>query len=83
MKILKGLLILIVVLLAAVLIIALFVKKDYQLQRSVVINRPIDTVFNYIKYLKNQDHYSVWNKLDPAMAKSYKGTDGAVGFVYS
>lgn len=69
-------------LIVLMLIIALFVKKDYNIIREVNINKPNEQVFEYIKYLKNQDNYSAWNKLDPAMKKTYTGTDGTVGFKY-
>lgn len=81
MKIIKKILIGLIILIAIPLIVALFVKKDYAVQRGVTINKPKQEVFDYIKLLKNQDNYSKWNKMDPAMKKSYKGTDGTVGFV--
>ncbi len=67
----------------AILFIALFLKREYTVERSVTINQPVASVFNYIKYIKNQDEYSVWNKLDPSMKKTYTGTDGTPGFVYA
>ncbi|MEO5790231.1 MAG: SRPBCC family protein [Gelidibacter sp.] len=81
MKILKKILIVLVVIIALPLIVALFVKKDYTVQKEIVINKPKQEVFDYIKYLKNQDNYSKWNSIDPYMKKSYSGTDGTVGFV--
>jgi len=66
-----------------VLIIALFVKKEYSVKRSILINQPSQRVFDYIKYVKNQDNFSVWNQLDPSMQKTYTGTDGTVGFLYA
>ena len=83
MKILKKILIIIAILIVIPLIGALFVKGDYAVERQVVINKPKGDVFNYIKYVKNQDNYSVWNQRDPAMKKDFKGTDGTVGFVYA
>ena len=38
-------------------------------------------MFDYVKYLKNQDNYSKWATMDPNMKKTYTGTDGTVGFV--
>ncbi|HLT86261.1 MAG TPA: SRPBCC family protein [Sphingobacterium sp.] len=81
MKIVKKILIVLAIIIAIPLIIALFVKKDYAVQREVTIDKPKQEVFDYIKYLKNQDNYSKWNKIDPEMKKSYKGTDGTVGFI--
>ena len=83
MKILKRVLIAVVILIAVPLIVALFVKKDYAVEREVTINKPKEEVFSYIKFLKNQDNFSVWNKRDPNIKKEYKGTNGIVGFVYS
>ena len=82
MKIFKKILIVVGILIAIPLIIALFVKKDYRVDKEVVINKPKIEVFDYIKFLKNQDDYSKWNSIDPNMKKTYRGTDGTVDFVY-
>ncbi len=81
MKILKKILIAAAALVAVLLTVALFVKKDYTVEREVTINKPKDEVFGYVKYLKNQDHFSKWANMDPDMKKAYRGTDGMVGFV--
>lgn len=81
MKILKTILIIILVIIAIPLITALFVKKSYSVEREVVIGRSRTEVFDYIRSLKNQDDYSKWATMDPDMKKSYRGTDGTVGFV--
>ncbi len=81
MKIVKWILIVIVILVAIPLITAVFVKKDYKIEREVVINKPKKEVFEYIKYLKNQNNFSKWAQMDVNMRKEFKGTDGTVGFV--
>jgi hypothetical protein len=63
------------------LLAALFLKKDYSVERDVDISRPKAQVFDYIKLLKNQDDFSKWARIDPDMKKSYKGNDGYAGFV--
>lgn len=83
MRILKKILIVILVLVAVVLVAALFVSKDITIVKEVTINKPVGQVFNYVKYIKNQDNFSVWNQIDPAMKKTYSGTDGTVGFIYA
>ena len=83
MKILKKVLLVILILIAIPLIIALFVKKEYAVEREITINKPKPEVFNYVKHLKNQDHYSKWVMTDPNMKKDFRGTDGTVGFVYA
>ncbi len=81
MKILKKIAIVLALLIAIPLVVALFVKKDYHITREITINKPKHEVFEYIRFLKNQDNYSKWAIMDPEMKKSYKGTDGTVGFV--
>jgi len=83
MRIVKRVLIVIAILVAIPLIIALFTKKDYAVERAIVINKPKQEVFDYVKLLRNQDNFSVWTRLDPKMKKDFRGTDGTVGFVYA
>lgn len=81
MKVFKNLLIGLAVIIAIPLVAALFVEKDYNVQRQIMINKPNQEVFDYVKLLKNQDYYSKWASMDPNMVKTYSGTDGTVGFV--
>lgn len=81
MKILKKILAVLVVIIAIPLILALFIPKSYEVERNIIIDQPKQEVFNYVKYLKNQDNYSKWASMDPDMEKTYSGTDGTVGFV--
>lgn len=80
MRIIKKILMFIAAVIVLLLITALFVSKDYKVEKSITINKPKTEIFNYIKYLKNQDNFSKWAKLDPAMKKSSIGTDATVGF---
>ena len=70
-------------LLLLMLILAAFFKNEYTIQREIIINRPKQEVFDYVKQMKNQDQYSKWVRMDPEAKKEYRGTDGAVGFVYA
>ena len=81
MKILKIILIVLAILIAIPLIAAAFMKKEYAIEREITINRPETEVFEYVKHIKNQDKYSVWNMADPNKKQEFKGTDGTVGFV--
>lgn len=64
-------------------IVALFISKEYTIEREITINKPKQEVFNYVRHLKNQDQYNKWVMVDPSMKKDFKGTDGTVGFVYA
>ncbi len=83
MKIVKRILIGVVGIIALLLLTALFVKKDYKVERSVSINKPREQVFAFVKQAKNQDHYNKWIQTDPQVKKSYRGEDGNVGFIYA
>ncbi|ESU23197.1 hypothetical protein FEDK69T_13490 [Flavobacterium enshiense DK69] len=83
MQILKKLLLFVLAIAVILMVAGLFVKKDYALEREIIIKKPVAEVFKYIRMVKNQDNFSVWNKKDPNAKKEYKGTDGEVGFVYS
>lgn len=83
MRIFKKILIVILIIIAVPLIIALFVENEYAVEREITINKSKPEVFNYVKHLKNQDHYSKWVMIDPNMKKDFRGTDGTVGFVYA
>ncbi|HEY6915180.1 MAG TPA: SRPBCC family protein [Paludibacter sp.] len=81
MKALKiaGLVLLGIIILA--LIAGLFINGKYAVEREITINKPKQEVYDYVKYLKNQNNYSVWAKTDPAMKKEFTGEDGTVGFI--
>lgn len=74
--ILTGLVLLIVILVLAA-------PTDFKMEREIVINKPKDEVFTYVKSLKNQDKWSPWNMKDPNMKKEFRGTDNMVGCVAS
>jgi uncharacterized protein YndB with AHSA1/START domain len=74
-------LIVLAIIIAIPLIVAIFTRKNYSVEQQVTINKPRNLVFDYLKYLKNQDNFSVWANMDPNMKKEYRGTDGTVGFI--
>jgi uncharacterized protein YndB with AHSA1/START domain len=83
MGILFIILISLVSFIAFLLLAALFIKKEYTIERSITINKPKQEVFNYVRFLKNQEHFSKWVMTDPLMKKVLTGTDGTVGFIYA
>jgi uncharacterized protein YndB with AHSA1/START domain len=68
-------------LVAILLIVGLFTKKQYAIVREVTIERPPQTVFDFIKHLSNQELYSKWVMMDPYAKKETHGKDGTVGFL--
>ena len=69
--------VLVLLIIAAVFIL----DTDFHVERSVTVERPVGEVFDYVKYLRNQDQFSVWSSRDPDMRQEFRGTDGTVGFV--
>lgn len=66
------------------LIIGLFIKDKYNLKREIVINRPANEVFSYLKLLKNTEYFSKWVMIDPQVKKTFKRSeDGTVGAIYT
>lgn len=72
-------LLVLVIIVALFLIVAYFVPREFSLSKSVTINAPRETVYDYVKLLKNQEKYSVWVMADPNVEITYTGTDGAIG----
>jgi hypothetical protein len=66
---------------AALLLAGLVISKKIKATKEIVINKPVGEVFNYIKYLKNQQNFSKWATLDPNLKNEFRGTDGQPGFV--
>lgn len=83
MKLLKKIGLAIATLVLALLVAALFIKKEYTVERTVTVNRSTNEVFQFIRYTRNQDQYNKWIMSDPAVKKEYKGTDGTKGFIYA
>lgn len=69
----------ILLLIALVLVAALFVSKDMSYEKSVTINSSIDKVWENISTLSAMDKWSPWNEKDPNMKKTLTGEDGQVG----
>lgn len=83
MKTLKLIGIGIASLIALLLIVALFVPKEFTFEKTITVNAPIDTVWNYTSSLSGLDKWSPWNDHDPNMKKEMTGIDGTVGAMQS
>jgi len=81
MNILITILLAVLGLIALLLIVALFMKKEHYVKREIVVNAPLQKVFDFLKLLKNQDQFNKWAKTDPGRKWEYKGTDGTAGFI--
>ncbi len=69
------------VILAVILILGILAPKQFKVSRSITIERPLSEVFQYLKFVRNQNHWSPWKKKDQDLKQEYEGTDGEVGFI--
>lgn len=51
-------------------------KKHYDLNRTIIINRPKPEVYAYIRQLQKQPLWMVWYQENPDVIIKYKGEDG-------
>jgi hypothetical protein len=68
---------------ALLLIFGLFMKREHYVNREIIINAPLQKVFDFLKLLKNQEKFNQRAAADPDRKKEFKGTDGTVGFIYA
>lgn len=68
---------------AAILVIAILMRKKHYVNREIIINAPRQKVFDYLKLLKNQDNWNNGAMTAPDRKKEFKGTDGTVGYIYA
>lgn len=64
-----------------IVVLGLIAPNNYEVRRSIIIERPLAETFQYLKSIKNQNEWSPWKKKDPNMTQSFEGTDGEVGFI--
>lgn len=83
MTIFITILLVLVGIIAMLLIIAFFMKRTHYVKREIIINRPVQEVFDFLRFLNNQDKFNKWAKVDPDRNWEYKGTDGTVGYIIS
>jgi hypothetical protein len=83
MNIIITILLVVAGIIALLLIIALFMKREHYVKREIIINAPRQKVFGYLKLLKNQDKFNKHAMAGPDREREYKGTDGTVGFIYA
>ena len=81
MEIILNIFSVIAVLIIFLLLVALLVKKEYTVVREVIINKPLPTVFDYVKIMKNNFQYNDWWRIDPNQKMAFTGVDGTKGFI--
>lgn len=68
----------------AVLLVVIATRPDtYHVERSKTISASPDAIYGHVADFRKWNAWSPWEKLDPAMKKTYGGTQGAVGATYA
>ena len=83
MNILITILLVVAGIIALLLFIALFMKREHYVKREIIINAPLQKIFDYVKLLKNQDEFNKHAMAAPDRKREFKGTDGTVGYIYA
>ena len=66
-----------------VFLAALFSKKNHYVKREIAIQAPLQKVFDYIRFLQNQESFNTNSMEDGNREKSFQGNDGTVGYIYA
>jgi uncharacterized protein YndB with AHSA1/START domain len=76
-------LIALVVLVAIALIFAATKPDTFRIERSINIKAPPEKIFPLIADFHKMNTWSAWEKIDPAMKRTYSGADSGVGAKYA
>lgn len=80
---LKIIFIALIILLASALIFAAFKPDSFSISRTVNIKAPPEKIAPMINDFHNMQAWSAWEKVDPAMQRTYSGADNGVGARYA
>ena len=78
----KTILIVLVLVIAALLIYAATKPDSFRIERSTTIKAPPEKIFALIDDFKQWETWSPWEKIDPALKRTYSGTTSGVGSIY-
>jgi uncharacterized protein YndB with AHSA1/START domain len=72
----------ILLLVAGLLIYAATKPDNFRIERSSLINAPPEKIFPLINDFHRWEAWSPWEKIDPALKRTYAGADSGKGAVY-
>ena len=79
---LKKILLILAAIIAIILVAAVFQPAEFRVIRSATIAAPAATVFAEINDFHRWQAWSPWEKLDPAMKRTFEGPASGVGASY-
>ncbi len=78
----KTIVIVFAVLIAAILIYAATRPDSFRVQRAASIEAPPDQIFPLINDFRQWEAWSPWEKIDPEIKRTYSGAASGIGAVY-
>ena len=82
-KVLLAVASLLAIAVVTILIMASTVPSTFRYERQAVIGAPEDVVYAQLEDFHRWGAWSPWEKLDPAMKKTFEGPDEGVGATYA
>jgi hypothetical protein len=79
----KKILLTLLALIVIVLIVGAFQPADYRITRSATIAAPAAVIFPEVNDFHRWAAWSPWEKLDPAMKRTFEGPAAGVGAAYA
>lgn len=79
---LKSIAITVVVLIGALLIFAATKPDAFRIERATTIKAPPEKIFSLINDFHQWEAWSPWEKIDPALKRTYSGAASGKGAVY-
>lgn len=79
----KKILLTLAAIIAIVLVVAAFQPSEFRVTRSATIAAPAAAIFPEINDFHRWTAWSPWEKLDPAMKRTFDGAAAGVGAVYA
>jgi uncharacterized protein YndB with AHSA1/START domain len=83
MIMLKVIGIVVVVVVAGILIYAAMQPDGFRIERSATIKAPPEKIFVQVNEFKAWTGWSPWEKIDPALKRTYSGAPGGKGAAYA
>lgn len=78
-KIIKTISLLLIAIFLLPLLLALFISRDFNYEKSVVINAPVEVVWQNVSTFEKMNQWDPLNSYDPNLKKSLIGEDGKIG----
>jgi uncharacterized protein YndB with AHSA1/START domain len=82
-NVVKGVLVLVLAVVLGVLGLAALQPASFEVKRSIQLKAPVEKVYPLLVDFQKFGEWSPWEKLDPAMKRTFEGPASGVGAVYS